>query len=272
MRTNRMRSIYVLLIVIGLLIMVAVLTPYNRPSIHEFFADVQNDELAKQLTVYTSPYPKMRIGRDTDGGYIIAELPNPKYTTLLAGGINNDISFEEDFLSKYPTVKCFAFDGTIEKLPNENKSITFIKKNIGDTNTDTVTNLHDIIDANNNIFVKMDIEGGEIPWLKSLSTNQMNKFDQIVMEFHSPFTTNEKAVFDKLNATHHLIHIHGNNYAGIRKQNGIYIPEVFECTYLHKKYFTTTPELNTELLPGKLDKKNNQHSDDIYLHYAPFVH
>ena len=48
------------------------------------------------------------------------------YTTLLAGGISDDISFEEDFINKYPNVKAFAFDGTISALPKENNNITFI--------------------------------------------------------------------------------------------------------------------------------------------------
>ena len=223
------------------------------------------------LTVYTSPFPKLRLGKDYDGGYIIAEIPNVNYTTLLAGGIENDISFEEDFIKKYPNVKTFAFDGTINSLPNKNNNIVFIKKNIGFENNDQVTNLHDIINMNNNIFIKMDIEGGEIPWIKSLNNNQMNKFEQIVMEFHTPFTSNEIDVFNKINKNHCLIHYHGNNCCGVRNHNGVMIPNIFECTYLHKKYFTTFPKLNTELIPSNLDMKNTE-NEEIYINYPPFVH
>jgi hypothetical protein len=49
------------------------------------------------LTVYKSPFPKIRLGKDNDGGYIIADVPNAHYTTLLAGGIQGDISYEESF-------------------------------------------------------------------------------------------------------------------------------------------------------------------------------
>jgi len=121
------------------------------------------------LTVYKSPFNKIRLGKDFDGGYIFADIPNITYNILIAGGICNDISFEEDFVNKYSNVKCFAFDGTINNLPKENTNIIFIKKNIGFENNYKETNLHDIIDNNNNIFVKVDIEGGEIPWIKSLS-------------------------------------------------------------------------------------------------------
>ena len=222
------------------------------------------------LTVYKSPFTKLRLGKDYDGGYIIAEIPNIKYTTLIAGGIETDISFEEDFINKYSDVRAYAFDGTINNLPKENSKITFIKKNIGYENTDLLTNIHDIVNANECIFVKMDIEGGEIPWLESLSNEQMNKFEQIVMEFHWPFSPREIDAFDKINKNHYLIHFHGNNCCGIINHCGVNIPNVFECTYLHKKYFTTIPELNTDLIPGILDMKNTN-KDEIYINYTPFV-
>ena len=222
------------------------------------------------LTVYKSPFEKLRIGKDNDGGYIIVDIPNIKYNILLAGGIETDISFEEDFINKYPNVKTFAFDGTINNLPKQNNNITFIKKNIGFENNPKVTNLHDIINANNSIFIKMDIEGGEIPWIKSLSNDQMNKFEQIVMEFHCPFSNNEIDVFDKINKNHYLIHFHGNNCCGVRNHRDVVIPNVFECTYLHKKYFTEVPALNTDLIPGVLDMKNTS-NDEIYINHPPFV-
>ena len=50
------------------------------------------------LTVYKSPFTKLRLGKDNDGGYIIAEIPNVNYKTVLSGGIDNDISFEEKYL------------------------------------------------------------------------------------------------------------------------------------------------------------------------------
>ena len=221
------------------------------------------------LTVYKSPFPKIRLGKDFDGGYIIADVPNAHYTTLIAGGIESDISFEENFMVKYPSAQVFAFDGTVNCLPKENPKIHFIKKNIGSENNNETTYLHDIIDTNESIFVKMDIEGSEIPWIKSLRDDQMNKFEQIVMEFHYPFSDNEVGVFVKINKNHYLIHFHGNNCCGLRIHGGVRIPNIFECTYLHKKYFV--PELNKEPIPSPLDMKNTEIYDEIYINYPPFV-
>lgn len=223
------------------------------------------------LTVYKSPFPKIRLGKDNDGGYIIAVIPDINYKIFLAGGIETDISFEEDFIKKYPDVKCYAFDGTINGLPHKNDKITFIKKNIGSTNNIHETNIHDIINAHDSFFIKMDIEGGEIPWIKSLSDGQINKFEQIVMEFHFPFTDAEVDVFNNLNKTHYMIHFHGNNCCGVRNHKGVDIPNVFECTYLHKKHFISPPDLNTDPIPSPLDMKNTGNGE-IYLSWPPFVH
>jgi hypothetical protein len=225
------------------------------------------------LTIYKSPFQKIRLGRDGDGGYVIADIPNIRYTLLLSGGINDDISFEEAFMKRYNNTNCYVFDNTISTLPKHEVSINFEKKNINGYVDETNTNLHDIIDANQGIFVKMDIEGGEYPWIRSLSSDHLNKFEQITMEFHAPFyygISRGMEIFSKLNKTHRLIHLHPNNIAGSRSYNGLIIPNTFEGTYLHKKYFKTVL-LNTDLIPGPLDMKNTD-QPDIEISYPPFVH
>lgn len=127
---------------------------------------------------------KIRIGRDHDGGYVI--IDGLSYDLLIGCGISNDISFEEVFIERFD-VDCFAFDGTINKLPGKNPRIRFIKKNISNKNNKKETNLHELINQANDIFLKMDIEGGEYSWISSLSYSQLNKIKQIVIEFHAPF-------------------------------------------------------------------------------------
>jgi hypothetical protein len=223
------------------------------------------------LTVYKSPFVKIRLGKDYTGGYVISEIPNVNYITFISGGIGDDLSFEKDFINKYPNVNSYACDGTITNLPNENLNITFINKNIGIENNEQTTNLNDIIDINNSIFVKMNIDGDEIPWIDSLSDEQINKFEQMVIQFHYPLSNNEIIVFNKINNNHYLIHFHGHNHFGVNYYSGVHIPNIFQCTYLHKKYFTDIPELNTDVIPGVLDMKNLIEYDEITLTYPPFV-
>ena len=157
----------------------------------------------------------------------------------------------------------FAFDGTITNYPYEyTTNISFIRKNIGQHNTPTTTNLSYLMEKYNNIFLKMDIEGGEYEWIPVAN---MNKFAQIVIEFHN-INSNQTILsnyFQHINETHYLIHAHGNNYGGI-SENGM--PHVIELTYLHKKFFENKPTLFTGHLPNiELDQPNRPGYYDILL-------
>ena len=227
------------------------------------------------LKVYESKkYKKIRLGKDHDGGYIIYD--NIPCDILFSCGILNDDSFEHEFTKKY-NCKCIAFDGSIQKLPHPSPDIKFVKKFIGGKNTDKFTNLHELISENKNIILKMDIEGGEYPFLNSLPKKLLNKINMIAIEFHSSklkwgyFDDLEKLnCFKKLNSTHCLCHIHGNNNGGVREYNGVIVPQVFECLYIKKK-FVKDAKLNTEMLPSKLDMRNVRTKPEIDLNYKPFV-
>jgi glycosyltransferase involved in cell wall biosynthesis len=219
------------------------------------------------LTVYESPYKKVRLGKEYDGGYIICDIPNVKYNLFLSGGILDDISFEEDFCNMYPDVKCFAFDGSIDSIGIKNQNITFVKRWIGNGES---MNLHEYTNCDD-IFIKMDIEGGEIPWLTDIPIETINKFSQIVIEFHGPFSNKEVKTFEKLNTNHVLVHFHANNCCGVREHKGVMIPNIFECTYIHKKYYTN-PKLSRQLIPSSIDMKNVLSNDEININYPPFCH
>jgi len=225
------------------------------------------------LTVYKCPFPKKRIGNPMgDGGYIISDIPDVQYSIFISAGIAGDITFEED-LCKYYQMKCIAFDGTPCCSIKSTESVEIVAKNIGGTNDCMNTDLKDLSHQHENIFIKMDIEGGELPWVRCLTDEQLNRFSQIVMEFHFPFSDEDKVVFEKLNKNHVLVHFHGNNCpAGVIRFKGIIIPNVFECTYIHKKFVNfNTLELNDEVIPGKLDRSNIG-GIDIHIDYPPFVY
>ena len=220
---------------------------------------------------------KIRLGENGDGGYVFGEL-GCVYDCYISAGVSNEESFSRDFINKYNMDKnnSFAFDNTIDDYPyNYTNQITFFKKNISNFNNDNNTNLSFLMDNYNNIFLKMDIEGGEYPWLLSITEEQLNKFKQLTIEFHGindnswgcNYSDKIKCL-QKLANTHYLIHVHGNNYAGATNN----IPNVIELTYVNKNYFTSIPELNTQPLPNSnLDFPNNCRVRDINLNFYPFV-
>jgi len=221
---------------------------------------------------------KMRLGCDRDGGYVICKLEGD-YDCYISCGVANEASFDRDFLNLYKNIgkqNSFAFDGSIKDYPwRFTKDITFVKKNISNFNDNNHTNLDDLINKYNKIFLSIDIEGGEYPWLLSLSQDKLQKFKQICIEFHgindntwgSPLSDKIQCL-NKLNQTHYIMHAHGNNNSGIQNN----IPDVLELTYVNKNYLLDIPGKNKTLLPiNGLDFKNHIGRADYILNNYPFV-
>lgn len=171
----------------------------------------------------------------------------------------------------------FAFDGTISGYPYQyTTNIAFIRKNIHSINDNGNTNLFGLIEKYNNIFLKMDIEGGEYPWIQSLSEEQLQRFGQIVIEFHGITNNGWGCLYgdkiqclQKLANTHYIVHAHGNNYSHVCND----IPDVIELTYINKKLFSDPLTKNTVALPIRgVDFANNPHVGDYNLNFYPFVH
>jgi len=222
----------------------------------------------EDLRVFASPFPKRRLGKRNDGGYVICE--GLEYDCFLSGGIATDISFEEEFLSLHPTLHCHAHDGTIARLPRENSRITFHKKNVGPANTDRTTNLASFLDEHRNIMLKLDIERGEYGWFSALHDRHLENIRQLVIEIHDPFTEDRWRILSGIAKTHWLVHFHPNNCCGIVEFFGTRIPKIFECTYIRKSDVRGQLDLSNEPVPSAIDERNAQKKPDIQLFGHPF--
>jgi len=226
----------------------------------------------------TKEFEKIRLGSKFDGGYVILDkLTN--YDLFISCGIDNNIEFEVNFLNKNKNLLCLAFDGTIHNIPNNEKNITFIKKNITDRNTENTTTLSEYIKNYNNIFLKMDIETWEYKWLDIINDDELKKFSQIVIEIHFPWTLTESvfkgncgkvyAVNKKLELIkkffkhHKLFHIHGNSACGHVSFESKILPNNIECTFVRND-LVSNYELDFDEIPNpKLDNINLQNTKEI---------
>ena len=218
------------------------------------------------LTVYEIPNNMIRVGPHEDGGYIIVD--GFSYDLFISCGIGNDVRFEDAFLDIH-NIRCIAFDGTISLLPPHRNNIEWIPKNIGYSNDTKTTNLKEYIQDSRNIFFKMDIEGSEFNWLDSMLETELENISQLVIEFHFPFDVYRMNILNKLNNTHYIVHIHGNNNSGIVEINNkilpqIKLPEVFEITYINKKiYDKHAVKIKETHYPTMLDFPNNPKKPDV---------
>jgi len=235
--------------------------------------------------VYKSTYEKIRVGKDNDGGYVIANLSG-EYDMLISGGISGDISFEQQFLDRYKNIsRCYAFDGTVAKLPQPDDRITFIKKNLGKENNDSLCNLNEYLSQGKNIFMKIDIEGHEFRLFPSILPEYFSNIKQLVLEIHSPADIHlhpgyfsglgdiQNAdlfnLMKQINKTHTFVHFHGNNGCNMQKIFNIHFPHVFECTFIRND-FINEKILNDEPFPTLLDMKNITYLPDLYFDHYPF--
>ena len=230
------------------------------------------------LQVYSVPLSKKeRIGTQGDGGYVIVKLDDETYDMYIGCGINDDVEFDKALLERFPHITGFVFDGTIPCKPSGMPSqFAFVPVNIGGLCSDITTNLVPFINKSKNVFMKMDIEGGEWEWITLISNEDLGRIKQLVIEIHYLFdyrVAAPRVKFDalkRLASMFYLVHVHGNNYTpDTYTTKGL--PYVLECTYVRKDAFSAHPELNTEPFPTVLDFPNCPGYPDLPLTGWPFV-
>lgn len=207
--------------------------------------------------------------------------PSPKWGGGIAYsfGISNDVSWDYDMVKR--GYEIFMYDMTIDALPFQHKNFHFFKQGISDTKNEEklLNTLENFIEANGhgdkeNLILKMDVEGAEWDFLNSVSSDLLNKFDQMTFEFHNLIGLKNSAqiekifsAFKKLNLTHTPIHVHGNNYgAYINIENLGVFPDVTEITYVKNGNYEFEDDENI-LFPISLDEPNNPFLPDIPLGY-----
>tara|TARA_B100001121_G_C18636161_1_gene596804 strand:- start:578 stop:1357 length:780 start_codon:yes stop_codon:yes gene_type:complete len=241
----------------------------------------------------------IRVGPNIDGGYIIDKRVINKIKTLITCGLNDDWEFEKEFLKINPYCKILAYDHTVNtkywvsrfkkdlisffllKKLNLNKILDifkyvnyinffkennkhYIKKVVLNKNNKKEISIRKILKNQKNILLKIDIEGDEYKILNAIN----NDFDQIyllIIEFHNIHKNINKIKNFLTKSKFKLIHIHGNNFAGVNKNKD---PNVVEMTMLNSKKFKLTKSKSDLKYPiYGLDYKNFKRRDDIELNF-----
>ena len=195
--------------------------------------------LKTQLPKYfeiTPGYNKLRVGHITDSIIIVDE---PKYDCYILAGISQNQIFSKVLMKNMDINKGILYDINIpNNIINYPDNTNIIKKNVGyildnDLNKSNTSDLREIIQQYDNVFLKMDIRGDEYVWLLSLPNNALNSFKQMVITFndvnYNPTKTraiNKIKCFNKIIETHNIAH---TQYKGINEHNSKLI-----ITYIRK--------------------------------------
>lgn len=217
---------------------------------------------------------KEGFGKEGDGTYVLPVdlIEDNRNYTLLSFGISNDISFEKDFIEKYPNIDVYAFDPTINNLPERNEKIKFFKIGLAGRNVHhkSLFTLQEIIlkldlDKKSKYILKIDIEGWEWEFLSEVN---LEMFDIPIMaiELHfSPFPRswkhklpytfykNKYTILKKLFSHYYIHHIHANNDHYTKFQR-FFFPTFLELTLIRKSLYHN--EILNDI--GRLHRKPNK--------------
>lgn len=227
-------------------------------------------------------YNLIRIGKNNDGGYLVDEQSIKDTKTLISLGINDDWSFEKDFLkiNKNVNLRCYdnntsliflskiffrkliffiyyGFRETFKSFFNIIDYFLFLKPKISNKYI-TYKDLQKLAKKlKAPFFFKIDIEGSEYRVLEDI-LQLKREISGIVIEFHNIDLFSEKIKnFIKKNHLK-LIHAHANNY-GIKWNEA----NIIELTFSKK------PEIigNKPKFPNILDQPNIKKNKEIKINF-----
>lgn len=205
----------------------------------------------------------VRVGPDGDGGYLLPDdLDGIEYA--FSPGVSDESGFEADLARR--GMQVMLADYSVDGPAEQNDSFRFEKRFVGSFPSDTTMTMDDwkartIGDYDGDLLLQMDIEGAEFETILAMSPELLGQFRIIVIEFHylhqlwnKPWFLQVRRAFDKLLATHSVVHIHPNNCCGSFKSRGLTIPRIAEFTFYRNDRFT--PEGVCSTFPHPLDREN----------------
>ena len=238
----------------------------------------------------------IRLGRKSDGGYVIDKRVIRKTKIVITCGLEAEWSFEKEFQEYNKNCKVLAFDHTVDnkfwadrflkdfislmllrkiKLYQildvfkflqylsffKGKNNHLLKKIVSTkTNRSNQITISEAIGDNKDAVLKVDIEGDEYKILKEINKN-FDKLNLVIIEFHN-VQKNLKKIKDFINKTKlRNIHINANNYETVDR-NGI--PKVIEMTLINPKKFKIKNYKSKRNYPIEgLDFKNYKRGPEI---------
>lgn len=196
----------------------------------------------------------VRVGRLNDGGYAMIndfESDMKAYSF----GISDDMSWDIQ-MNEMTGMQVYMYDHTVPCAPSFHRDCIFNRIGLGtvDDAENSLLSLKTILENNGDssntgkLILKMDIEGAEWDVLDTVPESLLKCFRQMAFEFHGmtdEFEVNRKKilrVLKKLNNTHQIIWVHGNNYSYAVSNGEITMPDAIEVLYLNRDYYRFSDE------------------------------
>lgn len=231
------------------------------------------------LTPYDIDAPKIRIGPDCDGGYVLADLLHPSQT-VISYGISDEYRFEAELAARGHRV--VMFDHTIDGIHRSSPNMEWHKEGLAGTycveseggfaaESRPELSLYSIRDhllrhaiTDSNMILKMDVEGAEWAAISNIDRETLLRFDQIAIELHGFGSLRDglfrkvfRSAMENLNKYFTLCHVHANNVDGpdtYQEVTGYKVSCLVEATYVRTSLIKRGP--SRTLYPTRIDRPN----------------
>ncbi len=216
--------------------------------------------LLSRLRPVSCGKPLIRLGPDSDGGYLVPD-DFAGIKACFSPGVDCVSGFESDCANMGMSV--FLADKSVENPAESHELFQFTKKYLGVTTNDDFMTLDDWVTSSwlaseDELLLQIDIEGAEYEVFLNISDQLMKRFRIIVVEFHhvnqlwnKPFFDVVSRAFDKLLQTHSCVHNHPNNYWGSLKTQNMEMPRITEMTFYRNDRIKSPSFVKT--FPNPLD-------------------
>jgi hypothetical protein len=241
-----------------------------------------------------------RLGRNNDGGYIVPRSVLALSEYLISFGLSFDWSFERAFKLQKPEIQIDAYDPSVSPSTVVLRAAKHIAKaavfrtspgravqvlretvdyfttmhhfvrRVSPTNIDrkdiTIEEVFSRAPRGKRIFLKIDIEGSEYDVIPNI-LQYSRDLTGMIIEFHdtgrlrTKFKQRMEAILEKFE----IVHIHGNNWAGVSVDG---LPDCLELTFVNKEYCPVSAP-RREALPLEIDQPNHRDRPDIPIMFYP---
>ena len=215
----------------------------------------------------TDKYDKLRVGHVSSP---ITLVDCVGYDYFILAGVNNNELFSKLVMMNMDVGIGCAIDTNLHIDDRYHNSMKFLRKNVDHRQDEVNENLGYFIDRFSNMFLRMDIKGGEYLWVLSQTPESLCKFKQIVITFYqiNQNPTEQRAInkikcFTKLKSTHNIAFM---NYNGLdltitymRKDHS---PELVSSENNERKHVSNTIH-QQERREKSLFKQEDQQSNTL---------
>lgn len=219
----------------------------------------------------TTEHSLIRIGGEGDGGYLVPD-DLQGIAACFSPGVAASVAFEAELAAR--GIRSFMIDGSIQALPQAHSLFQFEPKYlgvcVGPGHTSLTRWVQDYGSTAGDFILQMDIEGSEYGVILSSAHTVLERFRIMVIEFHNlDFVFGQvgvdiaTTVFQRILATHEIVHIHPNNFSWPVRFRDYTVPPTMEFTFLRKDRIAHSGTAST--FPHPLDRPNNAYRTDYPL-------